>query len=163
MADTDNRRGQASPVRISSVIGWIVFLVIAYFLLYAGVSVATFYANATDSSTIGAIRQQLRDIGVAGWEFLSPLLQLAIVLVIVAWAIERFDLRLKLPEIVSDHNIKGVLAILVVTGFLVAVLGSLRYTSDIKDVALVIIGFYFGSNAPKFLGQSDKLDESDHS
>jgi hypothetical protein len=139
-------------VRISAVIGWLIFLVFAYLALYGAVSVATFYANATASKTIGAIRDQLRDIGGAGWQFLSPLLQLAIVLIIITWAVERFDVGLKIPDIASDQNIKGTIALIVIGGFLIAVLGSLRYTSDIKDVALVIIGFYFGSNAPRILG-----------
>jgi hypothetical protein len=140
--------GSLQSRTVSRVIFWLVTLIIAYFALYAGVSYVAFFENP-DSSTLKGIQAELHDMGAAGWNFVRPLLQLSIVLLLLAWALDRFNIKWDLSSLSSEQTVKGLLAVLIVVGLILSVLGGLGYTSELKDVALVVIGFYFGTNAPK--------------
>src|ERR1700733_6072599 len=138
------KEGRRDGLPLNAVIGWLIVLVIVYAALYAAVSYVAFVSNP-DSATLKGVQSELHNIGMEGWKLVSPLLQLAIVLAIVAWARQRLEFKWDLAKFQTEHNVKAFIAIIVVVGFVVAVMGSLEYTSYLKDVALVIVGFYFGS------------------
>jgi hypothetical protein len=82
------------------------------------------------------------------WRLLRPLIQLAVLLIIVSWFLERLGVSLNLENFRASFNVQAVLAILVVGSFCLTALIGISI-DGLKELALVIVGFYFGSRARK--------------
>ena len=79
-----------------------------------------------------------------GWRFARPLLQLIVVLLILEWLLLRAGLRVDLAGFNLTWDIRSLLALLVVVAFSLAALAGSPATDALKDVCLVVVGFYFG-------------------
>lgn len=86
-------------------------------------------------------------VGAQGWAFARPLLQLIIVLLIVEWLFARTGFNLGISEITTRWNAQTFIAGLIVTTFCISVLADIQAVAYLKDVVLIVIGFYFGSRA----------------
>ena len=114
------------------------------FIVYIGVSVIpSEYLPSADRERIlsGSL------IGMAGeaWSFAKPLLQLAFIILIFEYVINKFKTDSSIiNKLLKFGDVKSVLALMVVGAFCVAGLAGSPYVGDLKDAALVVIGFYFG-------------------
>lgn len=73
-------------------------------------------------------------------------LQLIIILIILAWALDRFGIRFSSIEAKVEWNTQSILAMVIVVAFALAALGGMdRGATLLKDLALVVVGFYFGT------------------
>lgn len=98
------------------------------------------------------VRNALKGAAVPLWDFARPFLQLAFLILVLHAAIRYFGGRWKLEALGIRWDIRSLIAIVVVSVFSVAALSGSTMTGDLKDVALVVIGFYFGQAGSKLLG-----------
>jgi hypothetical protein len=148
------RATMEQPIRI--ILRWLVIPLFLLAFFYIIASVATFITSidtASQSGNLGSqlseisrlIREDLGNATSAIWDFVKPLLQLGIILLIIYSFIVALgiDLGLRAPR--QDISIQTLLAFFVVGGFVLAALLSSQPASWLKDLALVVVGFYFGT------------------
>jgi len=82
----------------------------------------------------------------SAWDFGRPLLQLIIVLALGEWFVSRLGLKVSAVSL-GSINIQTFIAIAIVFTFCLAALGNLPGLSYMKDVVLIVIGFYFGTRS----------------
>lgn len=100
--------------------------------------------HPTQLDTIHAL---LLGFGATAWEFAKPLLQLIIVLTIVDWLLGRLGVRIRLENLSSTWSIQTFIAGAIISTFCIAALASIPAVGYLKDVVLIVIGFYFGTRA----------------
>jgi hypothetical protein len=119
--------------------------VFVFFLLVIGYAAAAFWAATNPNQAApGALLATVMSIGQAAWLFARPLLQLAIVLMIIDWILRRLGIQLGAGARHFDWNVQAIIAIVVVAAFAVAELSGIG-SGSLKDVVLVVVGFYFGT------------------
>ena len=78
------------------------------------------------------------------WSFGRPILRAALLIAIAMSLLSFFNLDIKTLTAGLTWDIRSLLAFLVVGSFCVASIAGSDYSGFLKDVSLVIIGFYFG-------------------
>jgi|GEM_PF-4918985 len=133
---------EKAPNPLRSLVRWSVFLFFLLILTYVG---AAFWAAISPNQAApGALLASVVEIGKGAWQFARPLLQLAIVLMIVDWMLQRLGIQLGSGVRHFDWNVQAIIAIVVVAAFSIAELGGIG-SGSLKDVVLVVVGFYFGT------------------
>lgn len=113
------------------------------FVAYIGLSVTPSEILPTPdrerliSENLGVIAGEL-------WGFAKPLLQLAFIVLIIEFAFSKFSGKQLPSSIGSIADVKSLIAIIVILTFAVSALAGTGTSDLLKDVALVVIGFYFG-------------------
>lgn len=97
-----------------------------------------------------SIADDTRLLGLSVFEFVRPFLQLVIILIILEWLLNRFGLSLTKEAFKLDWNIQTIIALVVIIAFSLAALSGVAGAGMLKDVALVVVGFYFGSQKKTF-------------
>jgi hypothetical protein len=93
-----------------------------------------------------ALAATVAGIGANAWRFAEPLVQLMVLLVIVDWLLGRLGIEVKAGLKGFDWNVQAVIAITVIGSFALAALGGISQgVGVLKDLALVVVGFYFGT------------------
>ncbi|MCK1405029.1 hypothetical protein [Bradyrhizobium sp. 76] len=135
------------------VVGWMItalfFLGIAYVSLY-GLTVYLRWRAGKFDGTDAIIRGIADDITSAMlrvWNFVRPILQLIIILFVIYWFSQTIGLTKESFAAFGATDIKTTLAFSVVAAFCLAAFLSDAPASWLKDIALVVIGFYFGSRS----------------
>jgi hypothetical protein len=119
------------------------FLFLVVFVAYVAV-------EAVPSDLIGGpdrvriISEKIEVVGHEAWMFGRPILQLAVMLVIVEWALARAGIKLDPATFRLSWDVRSFVAILVVASFCLAALAGSQASGALEDVCLVVIGFYFG-------------------
>ena len=162
-------------IGVGLIIGLTIIIVIVAIVVLVGLSTGDISPDAltplalglsqftSTSSIFGNIFGQVNTLASKIWDFLKPILQFIIVIVLLRWLLFSNQGRLskQFQNIVRD--IPSVIAVLVVgTLCLITILG-MSIPDAISNVALVIVGFYFGQERlRKVLSEDDKnqLDES---
>lgn len=85
-------------------------------------------------------------VSSSAWQFGQPLLQLLVVLALGEWFVSRLGLKVSSLGL-GSLNIQTFIAIAIIFTFCLAALGNLPGLAYIKDVALIVIGFYFGTRS----------------
>jgi hypothetical protein len=148
---------------LSLLLGWTVGIAVFLGLAYAGsVAWAGIDANPQHREIALLILEKLGAFGQGGWLFIRPLLQLAIVLVIVDWVMRRLGVELTGGTRPFEWSVQAIIAIIVVAAYAIAELAGLG--SGLKDVVLVVVGFYFGTQRHSYevnsaTGQIRKIDD----
>lgn len=146
-ADTESRR---NPVQflVKATIWVFVILLLLYLCVEAALAFLVLaYPSASQYQTAFIpLLTSISGVSSAAWDFAKPLLQLSVVLLIVDWILGKFGLSLASRRRAGlDWNIQTIIALMVVGAFSIAALGGLSGVSVLKDLALVVVGFYFGS------------------
>jgi hypothetical protein len=130
---------------MKTVVTWTLFIAIIWFAALLGTTVLLAQA---DTQPVRVLQQALLVWGPELARFIAGPLTLAIVLYVLfnteegARIVERF----KLPsEITFGANVQALLAIVLILAFAVSAIGGVGDTSALKDIALVVVGFYFGT------------------
>jgi hypothetical protein len=122
--------------------------IVAILLVTAAIGIE--FLAGTDPSVnqqLTAARTLIWSIGANAWMFAKPLLQLIAVLLILEWLFSRVGVRLRLNEIRTNWNVQTFIAGVIISTFCIAVLADIQAVSYLKDVVLIVIGFYFGTRA----------------
>ena len=130
---------------MKTVIGWTLF---AAFLWFAALVGTTAMLAEYDSEPVRSLQQALMQWGPALAQFIAGPLTLAIVLYVLFNTVEGMKLteRFRVPqELTYGANVQALLAVVLILAFAVSAIGGVGHTSALKDIALVVVGFYFGT------------------
>jgi hypothetical protein len=94
------------------------------------------------------VSETISHVGSQAWEFGRPIVQLVVVLLILQWILKSAGSHLSALPIRFDDT-RALLALIVVVTFSISALAGGPGQSLLKDVALVVIGFYFGALKPE--------------
>jgi hypothetical protein len=139
------------PIRM--MLRWLILpLILLVFLYLISVGSSFFLAGLSGQPSTGTaiadgMRQQLGDAAYEVWSFVRPLLQLGMVLLIVYSFVRALGIDVGLKTLPQNISIQALLAFLVVSAFALASFLSRDPASGLKDLALVVVGFYFGTKA----------------
>jgi len=121
---------------------------IVAFLILAAVAIEILAAYDTNlDRSLADARLLVRSISLEGWQFLRPLLQLIIVFLILDWIAARIGFQFKLEHLKGSWNIQTFIAGLIIVTYCIAVLADIPAVNSLKDVVLIVIGFYFGTKS----------------
>jgi len=124
---------------IVSTAAWLFALV---FCVYLAVElVPANYLGGADRVRIVADR--IGQVTSEAWDFARPILQLVVVLLIIKSFAGFVNMESDVQRLIFSDT-RSLLATVVVVAFAFAALAGTPGQSLLKDVALVIIGFYFG-------------------
>jgi len=105
-----------------------------------------------EQSQLTALLAELKTTGDSLGRFISPLLQLSLVLLILIGLARYFNIEIprglagfQRGALSSMNTIQALIALIIVSAFCIAALAGLDGAGSLKDLALVVVGFYFGS------------------
>jgi hypothetical protein len=134
--------------------GWSLFVGLVWFIAFAAVQAGVAAAPPDVANALQPVSRALQEIGWGLASFARPLLQLAIVLLILLEAGKRLGiisdqmtLASTADRILGSTSIQAVIAIIIVVAVSISALAGIGDTGVLKDLALVVVGFYFGSKA----------------
>ncbi|MBZ9765526.1 hypothetical protein LB526_01965 [Mesorhizobium sp. CA6] len=112
----------------------------------------TYLATQSNDPSIKMIAEQTLQIGYTIGHFLRPILQMALVVFILLTAAERIGFldedsswRLHLGSLSQGNNVQAFIAVAIIGALVVSAVGNVGDTGVLKDLALVVVGFYFGT------------------
>ncbi|HDN9016541.1 TPA: hypothetical protein P2I01_003442 [Aeromonas salmonicida] len=122
-------------------------LVFAAFLISLQVGLSLMGMDALQgNSGLKQAQEVVDSISSSAWQFGQPLLQLVVVLALGEWFVSRLGLKVSSIGL-GSINIQTFIAIAIVFTFCLAALGNLPGLAYLKDVVLIVIGFYFGTRS----------------
>ncbi len=127
--------------------GSILFFV---FLVFAAIFGAYLYFAYKSLSSLDEgrrsqeIEEKIATLAQHAWFFIQPILQAALVIAIAIYAFSFFNFDLNLIAEKLDWDFRALLAFVVVAAFAISAIGGSNGAHLLKDVALVVVGFYFG-------------------
>ena len=125
---------------------WVAILTL---LLYLGLeSSAAIDANSDRVMAYQKISAMIRELAVLIIDFARPFVEVILLLMLVDWAVRRFNIQLTIPPF-AEWKVANIVVILVMGGFVVAALRGLTGVTYLRDLALVVMGFYFGRSVIK--------------
>lgn len=133
-----------NPLRIilNSTLFTFIFLLIIYIVLRVIIIYDLDYKRA---ELFRSIADDIRMLALSVFQFVRPFLQLVIILIILEWLLNKFGLSLKKNSLQFEWNVQTAIALIVIVAFSLASLSGVQGAGDLKDIALVVVGFYFGS------------------
>lgn len=156
--------------QIVCILKWIIIIplsllaamILVYFMSLVGVWQPV---NPADlNQKIAPLMEQLTslvaNLGTSIWSFLSPILTLAVIIILAKWLLfPRVGERIgnKLSTMVTD--IPGFIAVAVVSTVCIMPLLRVEVPAAFSNIALVIVGYYFGSerNRQDTQGDNDRV------
>ena len=125
---------------------WVAILTL---LLYLGLeSSAAIDANSDRVMAYQKISAMIQELAVLIIDFARPFVEVILLLLLVDWAVRRFNIQLTIPPF-ADWKVANIVVVLVMGGFVVAALRGLTGVTYLRDLALVVMGFYFGRSVLK--------------
>jgi hypothetical protein len=139
MADPQNTNTMRSLIRWTAFIGLVILLLYFGLLIAATILASTHseYANLASSALL-----VIQPVGGQAWAFARPLLQLLIVIILIDWVFQRLGIQIRGGVQSFKWDVQAIIAIIVIAAYAVAELGGIG--TGLKDIALVVVGFYFG-------------------
>ena len=138
---------------MSKIIGWFFLAFFIIFIAFLVVElVPSQYLGGFDRVRI--VSDSIKNVAGQAWDFSKPLLQLLFVLAILELILIRTGVKIDLREFRLNWDIRSLIAVIVVIGFVFAALSGVSGLSSLKDVALVVVGFYFGGLSQKYIDDS---------
>lgn len=130
---------------MKAIIGWTLF---SAFLWFVAIGVATAIMAISPSQPVAILQESLLNWSPGLGRFISGPLSLAIVFYILFNTAQGMRIFEKIhfdPQTIFGGNVQAILAIVIIIAFAISAIGAVGQTSALKDVALVVVGFYFGS------------------
>ena len=117
--------------------------------LYLGLeSSAAIDANSDRVLAYQKISGMIRDLVVFVIDFARPFVEIILLFLIAHWAIRRFNIQLEIPAF-RDCKVANIVVVLIIGSFVFAALRGLSGATYLRDLALVVLGFYFGRSVVK--------------
>jgi hypothetical protein len=154
------------PLRI--IIRYALLVFILLFLFYLALNTTAIVLEYQKTATqnpdnlriaierINKLSDEIAVISGYVWNLFVPFLQLTLLFFVIDWLLNRFGIDALSKKAKLDWNIQTVIALIVISAFAIAALAGLDGLSSLKDVALVVVGFYFGSQKNFTKIQTDK-------
>jgi len=134
------------------LLGWIIAVGLLWFTLTTGLTLYLAKSPPVDpqKSVASLILAEAVKWGPNLGNFIAPVLQVALIIMILIAAAERFGLTkdknwagfaaLSIPT-----NVQAFIAVAIIGAVVIAALAGLDKGGVLKDLALVVVGFYFGT------------------
>jgi len=120
------------------------FLIVLVFSAYLIFKLLSEFDTA-NSGSYEIISKEIKTFGLSIFMFIKPFLQLAVILIIIEWILGKLGIRKGSSLLNLEWNIQTIIGLIIISGFVIAALGDLSGVTYLKDIALVVVGFYFGS------------------
>jgi hypothetical protein len=152
-SDATSRKAfeEKGKAEMRTIVGWSVVIGLLWFLAYVALQ-ALAAAFPEQRGTIDPAIAELHSIGFGLGDFIRPIFQLALVLIILVEAARRLGVFSDTTGIATGirsfsqtASVQAIIAIIIVVAVSISALGGLGDTTVLKDLALVVVGFYFGS------------------
>ncbi|WP_236207827.1 hypothetical protein [Pseudomonas tohonis] len=135
---------------MGTVIRSIFFLLALWLTFFTGLQViGIFFPEHQTAANNAAVA--LGTFSASFGNFLGPVLQLAIVVAILLHAAEKIGVLKQdattslFSKIAAANNVQAFIAIVIIVSLSIATLGGIGDVPVLKDLALVVVGFYFGT------------------
>jgi hypothetical protein len=144
---------------MASVLRWVVGVGIIWFVVALALTACLAWLGASPEVTSGqrvlqSVLSEVLDWGASLGRFIAPIVQIALVVMILIIAAERFGFTAEkrlwsgFAAMGSSNNVQAFIAITIIGGLVIGIIGGLVTgdgVKDLKDLALVVVGFYFGT------------------
>jgi hypothetical protein len=137
---------------MQSIIRWTVGLGVVWFVVYMGLTAFISTPGVTQNAPlVASLAMEVQALGKSLGNFIAPILQLALVLVILIAAAERFGFTAERRDwagfaaLSTANNVQAFIAVVIVGALVVGALAGIGRIDTLKDIALVVVGFYFGT------------------
>jgi hypothetical protein len=140
---------QFPPINWQKVLKMARWTTILTLILYVGLESSA--AIDVDGDRVTAYRKLsgiIHDFAAFVIDFARPFIEVILVILLVDWAKKRFNLELQIPPF-AEWKVMNLVIILIVGGFVFAALRGLNSVTYLHDLALVVLGFYFGRSVVK--------------
>ena len=109
---------------------------------YIGIEIADQYLG---KGIYHSLAETIKNIGSRAFDFASPFIQLIIILIVLEWIIQKLGISVNKNLLQYEWNVQGLIGMVIVIAFALAALSGVAGAAMLKDVALVVVGFYFGT------------------
>jgi hypothetical protein len=145
---------------MNSVLKWIVGVGVIWFVVTLGLTAylawiqASSHAATVNEQVVSGVLSNVMGWGSALGHFIAPVVQIALIVMILIVAAERFGFTGDqrhwggFAALGATNNVQAFIAVAVIGGLVVGMFGGLLNSDavkDLKDLALVVVGFYFGT------------------
>lgn len=106
------------------------------------------YVDPQRDNTTITLRDSMLHFLRSLWNLLQPVLQLALTLAVVLFFLNRSGITMRISERQASSdglNTQSIIALIVIGSFAVATFTRTETAAQLKEIALVVVGFYFGS------------------
>ncbi len=134
----------APATSLKWIINLTIFLALLFLIAIVSVQIAALY-DREHQQTYQEIATLLMGMGRGGWDFVRPFMQLVLILIIVDWILGKWGISWQSTSLGITWNVQTIIALVVVGAFAIAAMGGLGGVGALKDLALVVVGFYFGT------------------
>jgi hypothetical protein len=122
----------------------LLWIVIAIFVLLGAAWAATFLLDQ-QSMQARETKALVISVGSQVWIFARPLLQLIVVLLVIEYFADKAGWKLSPHHLALTWDTRTIVAVVIIATYCIAALSGLEDHYGIKDIVLVVIGFYFGT------------------
>jgi hypothetical protein len=138
---------QFTPINWHKIIKTTKWACILTLALYVGLeSSAAIDADADRVMAYRKINSMIHDLAAYVIDFARPYVEIILMILLIYWAKQRFNITFDIPP-VGDWKIVNMIMIIVIGGFVFAALRGYSGVTYLHDLALVVLGFYFGRSA----------------
>ncbi len=139
-------------------IGFILLLYIISFLINSFAPL-----NFKGDTFFKTVENQLLELATVIWSFIKPFLQVVFCIIVLDYALKKFNIQPKFKMNLSEYDFKlkfpSLLLFFVVFAFAITVFYEIENAKGLKEIALVIIGYYFGTQADVLKIKKEKKGE----
>jgi hypothetical protein len=150
--ETQEHRMQGSI--INYILRWTIFTGFMWFFVYATCMSLASLLPGNEAQLASTIGMSVFSLGSGLGNFIKPILQLGLVIFILLEAAKRLGFSVEERDkqnrfgfgfSVERGNIQAIIAIMIVIAVSISALSGIGDTGVLKDLALVVVGFYFGT------------------
>jgi hypothetical protein len=135
---------QKNPLRI--ILNTSIFAFFILLIAFVCLKILIVYdPDGARKNTLTQVVTNVEEISKVGWNLIKPFLQLVIILLIVEWILNKLGISFTSKESKVEWNVQTIIAIIIVVAFALAALSGIAGVESLKELSLVVIGFYFGS------------------
>ena len=137
-----------NPLRliVNTTIAVFIIILLAFVGAQVGLSLLSDDSdNFRRIELLTSFSESMRILAIYVFDFIQPFLQLILILTILEWLLNKFGIPLNKSTLKFDWNAQTLIGIVVIVAFSLAALSGVAGASMLKDVALVVVGFYFGT------------------
>jgi len=139
-----SKRSFQNPLRLILNTTIIIFVILLILYISARVALTNDW-DANREELFQSIANDIRLLALSVFDFVRPFLQLVIILIILEWLLNKFGITLNQGITKFEWNVQTTIGIVIIIAFALAALSGVPGAAMLKDVALVVVGFYFGT------------------
>ena len=147
---------------MKTILAALIALIVA---LLAGILAVQIYfilsKDAAQAATLFEMTNSIKEFGWSLWLLVQPILQLALLLAVLLFFYNSSGLAQRLQEqrgSANALNTQSIIALIIIGSFAVAALTRTEAAAQLKEIALVVVGFYFGTRQRQ--GGRDDTEEA---